>query len=90
MYGPTIKKIRTQRGLTLQAVYKDVCSKTNSIKFEKGERNLSIDKFLIVLDTLMIDMEEFLWIHNMYKPINTDLIEYRLNASFNENDVKPI
>lgn len=88
MYGPTIKKIRIQKGLTLQALYKDVCSKTNSIKFENGERNLSIDKFLIVLDTLMIDMEEFLWIHNMYKPINTDLIEYRLNVSFNENDVK--
>lgn len=88
LYGPIIKKLRTQKGLSLQTVYKDVCSKTNSIKFEKGERNLSIDKFLTVLDTLMIDMEEFLWIQNMYKPINTDLIEYRLNDSFNENDVK--
>jgi len=38
IYGETIKKIREDKGLALKSVYIDVCSKTNAIKFEKGER----------------------------------------------------
>ncbi|NVY96511.1 hypothetical protein HU830_04935 [Lactobacillus sp. DCY120] len=68
MYGVVKKKIRESKGLPIKGVYYDICSKTNAIKFEKGERTLAADKFNKVLDNLLITMDEFLWIKNGYQP----------------------
>ncbi|USS88079.1 hypothetical protein M3M39_00910 [Fructilactobacillus hinvesii] len=59
MYGETIKKIRLDKGFSLKSVYSDVCSKTNAIKFEKGERILSAEKYYQAkLDFLYVDQAE--------------------------------
>ncbi|GBD60836.1 hypothetical protein KV134_08440 [Tetragenococcus halophilus] len=87
MYGETIKTIRLNKGLPLKSVYIDVCSKTNAIKFENGERILAVDKFNQVLSNLMITMDEFQWIRNGYKPQKDDYYSYRISKAWNANNL---
>ncbi|WP_416353561.1 hypothetical protein ACNAN0_00575 [Agrilactobacillus fermenti] len=83
MYGPIIKQIRQDKDLPLKAVYTNVCSKTNAIKFENGDRVLAADKFTQVLKNLFISMAEFLWIANGYKPKNEAYQHYLIRQSWN-------
>jgi len=87
MYGPEIKKIRVAKSLSLKSVYVGVCSKTNAIKFEKGDRTLAADKFHQVLSNLMITMDEFLWINNDFKPTLGDYRQYQLKETWNSDQL---
>lgn len=88
MYGKTIKSIRVNKGLPLKSVYFGVCSKTNAIKFEKDERILTVDKFIKVINNLMISMAEFQWIMNDYKPESKYYYNYKLSKLWNSNKTK--
>lgn len=85
MYGEIIKNIRLSKGLPLKSVYFDVCSKTNAIKFENGDRILAADKFNQVLSNLMITMEEFQWIKDGYKPQKRNYLRYIVSRAWNAN-----
>ncbi|UQS82004.1 hypothetical protein MOO45_07385 [Bombilactobacillus folatiphilus] len=87
MYGEVIKQIRLNKNLTLKAVYLDVCSKTNAIKFEQGLRILAADKFNHVLENLMITMNEFQWIQNGYQPNPEHYYEYMISNTWNSNQI---
>ncbi|GMA08111.1 transcriptional regulator [Tetragenococcus halophilus subsp. flandriensis] len=87
IYGEIIKKIRQNKGLPLKSVYIDICSKTNAIKFEKGERNLAVDKFVEVLHNLMLTMEEFQWIKNDYKPRVEEYYSYMMSKYWNSYQI---
>lgn len=83
MYGPTIKQIREDKSLSLKSAYVGICSKTNAIKFEHGERTLAADKFSQLLDNLMINMDEFLWALNDYRPQTESYQQYMISRSWN-------
>ncbi|MEJ6348869.1 hypothetical protein R4Y45_06515 [Holzapfeliella sp. He02] len=85
MYGPVIQKIRQGKNLSFKAVYTGVCSKTNAIKFEKGERQLAADKFANVLAHLMLSFSEFLWIKANYEPSPSLYYQYEASQSWNQN-----
>lgn len=90
MYGPTIKKIRLSKNISLKTLYTGICSKTNAIDFEKGNRMLSASKFNQVLDNLMITMEEFLWIDNGYKPTKNAYFRYVIGKAWNKNELSSL
>lgn len=68
LYGPIIRRIRLSKGQQLQVIYRDICSKTNAIRFEKGEQSITIEKFESILERLAITTEEFKWITNGNHP----------------------
>lgn len=90
MYGTYIKKIRNNKDLTINSIYDGVCSKTNALKFENGERMLSADKFNKVLQNLMISMEEFLLIRNEYQPSMDVYHQYMVGKNWNQDNEKNI
>ncbi|MEA0565466.1 MULTISPECIES: hypothetical protein [Lysinibacillus] len=57
--GEVIKKIRMNKNIPSNKVYKDVLSRPAAAKFEKGLSDTSVKKFLYILDTLNISLEEF-------------------------------
>lgn len=87
MYGIVIKQIREAKNFPLKSVYSGVCSKTNAIKFEKGQRSLSADKFADVLKHLMLTFSEFEWIAHNYEPSESVYYRYKLGQSFNTNQL---
>ncbi len=88
MYGPIIRKIRVDKGLPLKSIYSGICSKTNAIKFEKGERSIGAEKFYPILENLMITMEEFQWIKNDYKPSSAEHFRYMISQTWNKAQEK--
>lgn len=88
MYGETVKQIREAKNLSLKAVYTGICSKTNAIAFEKGERMLAADKFSEVLANLMVTTEEFHWIENGYRPAEKDYRLYLMRRSWNAQELE--
>lgn len=83
MYGEVIKQIRLNKNLPLKSVYFGICSKTNAVKFENGERMLAADKFAGVLANLMLTMPEFSWIKNGYHPQKADYYQYIVSQAWN-------
>ena len=90
MYGKIIREIRLNKGLALKEVYAGICSKTNAIKFEKGERNLAVDKFSKVLENLMITFEEFKWIKDKYQPTKQVYYQQEIKKFWNENNIENV
>lgn len=88
MDGTVIKKIREDKNLTIEATYFGICSKTNAIAFEQGKRMLAADKFIQVLNNLMISLDEFLWITNGYQLSAQALCERTLKHYWNMGQLK--
>ncbi|MHC5249281.1 helix-turn-helix domain-containing protein [Enterococcus sp. LJL90] len=85
MYGITIRRIRKDKGLSLKEIYTGVCSKTNAIKFEKGERELNASRFNLVLSNLMLSMDEFLWLLQSKETSTVDYYPIIAGRYWNEN-----
>jgi len=85
MYGRVIKEIRLSKSLPVKSVYNGICSKTNALKFEKGDRILAANKFNQILENLAITMDEFLWIRDDYKPDPNVYRHYLISKSWNDN-----
>ena len=65
-FGPTIKKVRIEKGLLLKELYAGVVGKDFAIKFEKAQVNLNLLDFIEVLSRLSLKLEEFLYLNNSY------------------------
>ena len=87
MDGTIIKQIREDKGLTLEATYFNICSKTNAIAFERGKRMLAADKFMQVLDNLMVSLDEFKWIADNYQLSEQAFQEHLLKYSWNVGEM---
>ncbi|WP_332647414.1 helix-turn-helix domain-containing protein [Lysinibacillus sp. 54212] len=57
--GEVIRKIRKNKNIPSNKVYKNVLSRPAVAKFEKGLSDTSVKKFLDILDALNISLEEF-------------------------------
>ncbi|EUJ26329.1 helix-turn-helix domain-containing protein [Listeria cornellensis] len=66
-YGETIREIRLSKALTQKEVAGNIVSLSFYAKVEKGENNLSADKFFKILNKLNIEIDEFLFVHNDFK-----------------------
>ncbi|WP_265459545.1 helix-turn-helix domain-containing protein [Enterococcus sp. HY326] len=60
--GNTLRFIRTNKNISLSTVCQEDMSRSFLSKVERGASKISLDKFLIVLNRLNVDMEEFLFI----------------------------
>lgn len=63
-YGKTIRKIREEKGYTLQQLSDGILSTSFLSKFERGNSDISISYFFRILERLSLSYDEFLFIHN--------------------------
>ena len=75
--GKIFKKVRESRGLLQKDIICDELSKSHLSRFEKGETDLTISKFVRALEGLNLSIDEFFYIVNDFKrnDINDLLIE---------------
>lgn len=66
-YGIAFHQLRKERGYTLINTAKGIMSKSGLSKFERGESDISLSKFLALLERIGIKMEEFEYYANGYK-----------------------
>lgn len=72
-YGTTIRKIRKQKGYTIQQLAEGIVSVSFLSKFERGESDISLRFMTHLLDRLSLSFEEFFFLDD---PSSLDSLEY--------------
>ena len=83
--GVVIRDIRLKKKINSNFLYKDLLSRPAIAKFERGDSDTSVEKFLKMLDRLNITLEEFEIVYNNEE--NKDLMFTRsyIEAFYNRN-----
>ncbi|MBB4825437.1 Rgg/GadR/MutR family transcriptional activator [Sporosarcina luteola] len=63
-YGETVRRIREQKGYTLQQLSSGILSVSFLSKFERGESDISLGHITHLLEKLSITFEEFFYLHD--------------------------
>lgn len=74
-FGEIFKIFRESRGLTLKDVAKAGISTSQLSRFEKGETDLTISKFMLILDEINIPIDEFMYaVHDFHRDELNELL----------------
>lgn len=81
------KKFRKSRGIRLKDVAKAGISTSQLSRFEKGQTDLTITKFMLILDEINMPIDEFMYaVHDFHRDDLNELLSkirllYRLMIS---------
>lgn len=77
-YGKTLRMLRKQKEITLKQLADGICSVSFLSKFERGESDITLGLMTRILDKLMMNFDEFLYIHHDFQP---DKLQQFFNAA---------
>lgn len=84
--GNLFKKIRLSKKLSLKDVAGDYLSVSFLSKFERGESEISLSRFFLLLENLDVSIEEFYGLVSKDNPTNTEeLLEHVSKAFYQKN-----
>lgn len=85
--GNLVKNIRTAKGLSLKEVSGDKISLSLISKFERGESEISINKFFVLLENMNITFEEFTGLIEKDYPSRVNKLIKNASKSYFENNI---
>jgi len=86
-YGKTIRKVREEKGYTLQQLSDGILSVSFLSKFERGDSDISVSYFFQILEKLSLSYDEFLFIHNDFKLDNFDTFFDKAEQAYVNRDL---
>ena len=89
-YGKTLRMIRQQKGITLKQLADNICSVSFLSKFERGDSDITLSLMTKLLDKLMMNFDEFLFIHNDYQPDQLEQFFKTAGTAYLSRDVKQL
>lgn len=72
-YGETVRRVREQKGYTMQQLAEGILSVSFLSKFERGESDISLSHITRLLEKLSLTFEEFFYLH---EDVGLDQLEY--------------
>lgn len=85
--GKVIKEIRTAKNFSLKDIAGDYLSVSLLSKFERGESEISISRFLYLLNNLDVSIEEFYGILSKESPTHTEKLLEKVSGAFYQNNI---
>ena len=85
--GALFREFRKNRNLSLQDLAGDYLSVSQLSRFERGDSDLSLSKFLYALERMNVTVENFMDAANNYKRVQTVAFMSRLLPYFYEKDI---
>lgn len=85
--GYVFRDIRLSKNYSLKEVSKGIISVSFLSKFERGNSDISLSKFSLLLDRLNLTLEEFMFISNDYKPTHLENILNNIKRAYENNDL---
>ena len=85
--GALFKKFRLSKKLALKDVAGDYLSISFLSKFERGESEISLSRFLLLLENLDVSIEEFYGILSKEKTTYTELLLERVSKAYYQNNI---
>ena len=86
-YGKTLRMIRQQKGITLKQLADNICSVSFLSKFERGDSDITLSLMTKLLEKLMMNFDEFLYIHNDFQPDQLEQFFKTAGTAFYNRDV---
>lgn len=65
--GETFRELRLNRNLSLQQIAGDSVSLSQLSRFERGQSDISLNKFLVALDRMHVEVKEFMDVASDFK-----------------------
>ena len=85
--GSLTKKIRLSKKLSLKDVAGDYLSVSFLSKFERGESEISLSRFLCILENLDVSIEEIYGTFSKDNPTRTEELLARVSKAFQQNNI---
>lgn len=85
--GNLFKKIRLSKKLSLKDVAGDYLSVSFLSKFERGESEISLSRFFLLLENLDVSIEEFYGLVSKDNPTNTEELLEHVSKAFYQNNI---
>lgn len=89
-YGKTLRMIRKQKEITLKELADGICSVSFLSKFERAESDITLGLMTRLLENLMMNFDEFLYIHNDYQPDKLEQFFKTAKTAYLNRDVKKL
>ncbi|GAA0471977.1 helix-turn-helix domain-containing protein [Alkalibacillus silvisoli] len=89
-YGKTLRMIRKQKGITLKQLADGICSVSFLSKFERGDSDITLSLMTRLIEKLMMNFDEFLYIHHDYQPDQLEQFFKTASTAYLNRDVKQL
>ena len=84
--GEIFKRFRESRGLSLKDVANDNLSKSQLSRFENGQNDLTLNKFIMALSAINVSINEFMYaVNDFHNDELSELLEIIRNCTINNN-----
>lgn len=87
-HGSVFRNIRISKQLSLKEVADGVVSVSLLSKFERGDCDITLAKFYMLLKKLNITLEEYSYMVNDYQPRNVDKLIDMVRVAYENNNIK--
>ncbi|WP_010094429.1 helix-turn-helix domain-containing protein [Ornithinibacillus scapharcae] len=87
-YGKTLRMVRKQKEITLKQLADGICSISFLSKFERGESDITLGLMTKILEKLMMNFDEFLYIHHDFQPDKLQQFFSAASTAYLNRDVK--
>lgn len=89
-YGETLRKIREQKGYTMQQLAAGILSVSFLSKFERGESDISLGYITHLLEKLSLTFEEFFYLHDAVGPGQLEYFFDKADEAYVNRDLKQL
>ncbi|WP_427108751.1 helix-turn-helix domain-containing protein [Lysinibacillus xylanilyticus] len=86
-YGETFKNIRISKGYSLKEVAEGIVSSSFLSKFERGESDISLSNFYLLLGKLNISLEEYTLILRNFQPSDLEIFLHTIKHAYEQNNI---
>ncbi|MGX7151163.1 Rgg/GadR/MutR family transcriptional regulator [Enterococcus ureasiticus] len=86
-YGEVVRELRIKKGISQKQLYEKIMSKSYAIRFEQGKHEISFYLLKLILEQLLMEVDEFLYIFNGYRASEIEQFYYEYGEKGNQNDI---
>lgn len=83
--GNHLKSLRKDKGLTLKQISSGIATPQMISKFERGEANITVDKFFALMNRLNASHEDLLIIYSLFQPAQWSVMKIISDAILTKN-----
>lgn len=87
-YGAVFRNIRLNKQLSLKETAEGIVSVSLLSKFERGECDITLSKFYLLLNKLNVTLEEYSYISNDYQPQSLDKLIDKVRVAYEHKNIK--
>ena len=86
-YGELVRELRIKKGISQKQLYEKIMSKSYAIRFEQGKHEISFYLLKQILEQLLMEVDEFIYVFNGYHASEIEQFYYDYGEKGNQNDI---